>query len=129
MHDLTKRFLSALDQLHRDRDVEPIVDLFSDDATLNKAGMPHGQRGKDGARTFWKQYRDVFGDIDASFQHTVTDDGIAYLEWTSHGTLADGKDFSYDGVSVLEATGETLDAFRTYYDTAAFLEKQSAVGT
>jgi ketosteroid isomerase-like protein len=58
----------------------------------------------------------------------VTEDGIAYLEWTSQGTLPDGTDFSYDGVSVLEPRGETIDAFRTYYDTAAFLPKQSAVG-
>ena len=30
-------------------------------------------------------------------------------------------DFRYDGVSVSEADGETIDAFRTYYDTSAFL--------
>ena len=127
MHDLTKQFVSALDDLHRDKNVEPLVELFSDDATLNKAGMPHGQHGKDGARAFWEQYREVFDEIDASFQHTVTEDGIAYLEWTSEGTLADGSSFSYDGVSVLESQGDTIDAFRTYYDTAAFLEKKSAV--
>lgn len=95
---------------------------------LSKAGMPHEQHGKDGARTFWEQYRRVFGEIEASFQHTVTEDGIAYLEWTSRGTLADGTEFSYDGVSVLESHTDTIDAFRTYYDTAAFLQKQSAVG-
>ena len=108
--------------------MEPLVGLFGDDAELSKAGMPHGMHGKDGARTFWTQYRRVFGEIDASFRHTVTEDGIAYLEWTSKGTLADGTDFSYDGVSVLESRTGTIDAFRTYYDTAAFLEKQSAVG-
>jgi hypothetical protein len=37
----------------------------------------------------------------------------------SRGTLTDGTKFSYDGVSVLEASGETVDKFRTYYDTAA----------
>lgn len=128
MHDLTKRFVSALDDLHRDGNVGRLVELFGDGATLNKAGMPHGQHGKDGARTFWQQYRRVFDQIDATFGHIVTDDGIAYLEWTSHGTLADGSEFGYDGVSVLESDGDTIRAFRTYYDTAAFLEKQSAVG-
>jgi len=59
----------------------------------------------------------------------VIDDDIAYLEWTSTGTLADGADFGYDGVSVLESTGDTIETFRTYYDTAAFLDKQSAVGS
>lgn len=127
MEDLTKQFTAALDELHRERDVEPLVALFSDDAVLTKAGMPHDQHGKDGARQFWQQYRDVFDEIDASFSHTVTQDGIAFLEWTSKGTLADGADFSYDGVSVLQADGDTIDGFRTYYDTAAFLEKQSSV--
>ncbi|BDX35085.1 epoxide hydrolase [Mycobacterium antarcticum] len=127
MDDLTKKFINALGDLHRNGNVAPLVDLFADDATLNKAGMPHGQHGKDGARTFWEQYRHVFDQIEATFSHTVTDDGIAYLEWTSNGTLADGTDFSYDGVSVLEGSGDAIEAFRTYYDTAAFLEKKSAV--
>ena len=127
MADLTKQFIDALGELHREGDVEPLVDLFGAEASLSKAGMPHGKHGKDGAREFWEQYRHVFGEIEATFQHTVTADGITYLEWTSTGTLADGTDFGYDGVSVLEATGETIDAFRTYYDTAAFLEKKSAV--
>ena len=58
---------------------------------------------------------------DADFRHTVTDDELAYLEWTSKGTLHDGTEFSYDGVSVLESRGGAITAFRTYYDTAAFL--------
>lgn len=131
MHDLAQKFVNALDRLHRDRDVDPLVDLFGDDATLNKAGLPHGQRGKDGARAFWQQYRDVFGDIDAAFRHRVTDDDVTFLEWTSEGTLRDGTAFRYDGVSVLEAKDGSVTAFRTYYDTAAFLDTDlaSAVGT
>jgi ketosteroid isomerase-like protein len=121
MTAMTERFVTALRELHHNREVEPLVDLFADDATLNKAGIPHGQNGKDGARTFWEQYRDVFDDIDATFTHTVTDDDLAYLEWTSEGTLRDGTDFRYDGVSVLETQNDEIGAFRTYYDTAAFL--------
>lgn len=127
MDDLTQKFVNALGELHSSDDVEPLVALFTDDATLNKAGMPHGQSGKDGARTFWEQYRRVFGDIDSTFHNVVTGDGIAFLEWTSTGTLSNGSAFSYDGVSVLESGGDEIEAFRTFYDTAAFLEKQSAI--
>ena len=127
MDDLTQKFVNALGELHRGDDVEPLVALFTDDATLNKAGMPHGQSGKDGARTFWEQYRRVFGEIDSTFHNVVTGDGIAFLEWTSTGTLTNGSAFSYDGVSVLESGGDEIEAFRTFYDTAAFLEKQSAI--
>lgn len=121
MADITEKFVTALGELHRSREVEPLVALFAENATLNKAGIPHGEKGKDGARTFWEQYRDVFDDIDATFNHTVADDGLAYLEWTSQGTLRDGTDFTYDGVSVLESHDGEIGAFRTYYDTAAFL--------
>jgi ketosteroid isomerase-like protein len=121
MTDMTERFASALHELHQNRKVEPLVDLFADDATLDKAGMPHGKSGKDGARTFWQEYRDVFDRIDATFTHTAAGDDLAYLEWTSEGTLRNGTDFRYDGVSVLQSQNEEIGAFRTYYDTAAFL--------
>ena len=128
MEDLTRKFVAALGQLHHDGNADPLVDLFSEDATLNKAGMPHGQRGRDGARAFWEQYRNVFGEIKSTFHHVVTGDGIAFLEWTSNGTLSNGAGVGYDGVSVLESgDGQTVEAFRTFYDTAAFLEKQSAI--
>jgi len=118
---MTQQFVAALDELHQQREVGALVALFGDDATLDRAGLPRGERGKDGARAFWEQYRDVFGDIDASFRNRVGGDQIAFLEWTSKGTLRDGTAFAYDGVSVLESHGDTIDAFRTYYDTAAFL--------
>ena len=121
MHDLAERFVTALDQLHGDGDVEPLVELFDEDASLDKAGVPHGQHGKEGARTFWREYREVFDVIGAEFRHTVTEDALAYLEWTSKGTLHDGTEFSYDGVSVLESRDGAITAFRTSYDTAAFL--------
>lgn len=121
MADIVDRFVAALGDLHSARDVDPLVELFAEDATLRKLGMPHEERGKEGARQFWLQYRDVFGSIDSKFQHVAHSDGIAFLEWTSEGTLSNGAEFSYEGVSVLEASGDTIDAFRTYYDTAAFL--------
>jgi ketosteroid isomerase-like protein len=121
MDEIVDRFVTALGELHSTRDVDPLVDLFADDANLRKLGMPHEERGKDGARNFWRQYRDVFGSIEASFDHVVSSDGIAFLEWTSTGTLRNGSDFRYEGVSVLEASGQSIGSFRTYYDTAAFL--------
>ena len=121
MHEITERFVAALNALHSARDVNGLVDLFAEDATLSKSGVPAQEHGKQGARNFWQRYREVFDTIDASFRHTISAEGIAFLEWTSHGTLSDGSDFRYDGVSVLEAYGDSIDAFRTYYDTAAFL--------
>lgn len=128
MRELIERFVGALDELHYDGNIEPLVQLFGKNASLVRAGMPYGQRGAEGARTFWTEYRNVFDHIDAAFTHTTIDHAIAYLEWTSHGTLVDGTEIDYEGVSVLEATGETIEAFRTYYDTAAFNQRKNAIG-
>ena len=37
MADMTEKFVTALSELHKNREVAPLVDLFADDATLNKA--------------------------------------------------------------------------------------------
>jgi SnoaL-like domain len=110
---IVDRFVAALGDLHSARDVGPLVELFAEDATLRKLGMPNEERGKEGARSFWSQYRDVFGSVDASFQHVASSDGIAFLKWTSEGTLRNGADFRYEGVSVLEAPGESIGSFMT----------------
>jgi ketosteroid isomerase-like protein len=121
MEELTSKFVDALAQLHDNGDSGPLAELFADDAILSKAGVPHAQHGRDGATAFWEDYRNVFDTIESTFENTVTEPETAFLEWKSTGTLRDGTDFSYDGVSVLEGDGEAITAFRTYYDTAAFL--------
>lgn len=128
MHDIAQRFVTALGELHSSKDAGPIADLFTDDATLSKVGVPHEEKGRDGARTFWQQYREVFDEISSDFSHQVTDEGVAYLEWTSKGTLRDGTSFTYDGISVLEGAEDRINAFRTYYDTAAFLQTDATRG-
>lgn len=118
--DLVRAFTDALGRLHADRDVEPLVALFAEDATLAKLDRPHEEHGPAGARQFWLAYRDVFDDVAVTFGHTVEGEDSAALEWTSNGTLRDGTPLSYRGVSVLEVGTEQLNAFRTYYDAAAF---------
>ena len=124
MQELTERFIDALHRLHAEADVEPMAALFSDDAQLSKLGQRHEERGPDGARRFWQTYRDVFGDIEVTFTHTVRDGDSVALEWTSTGTLSGGGSISYEGVSVLEG-GESITAFRTYYDSASFGHEQA----
>lgn len=124
MHDLTQQFVDALGELHESRDVDPLVGLFSNGAALEKAGVPHTAHGRDGARAFWEQYRDVFDKISVTYRNTISDDGISVLEWRSEGTLRDGTSFRYDGVSILQCGGNEIDGFRTYYDTAAFLASE-----
>ncbi|HVR00238.1 MAG TPA: hypothetical protein VMS16_15755 [Mycobacterium sp.] len=121
MDAIVDRFVAALGDLHSTRDVGPLVELFADDATLRKLGMPHEERGRR-ARAASGVNTATSSAASAHLSDTsqvVT--GIAFLDWTSEGTLSNGADFRYAGVSVLEARVESIDSFRTYYDTAAFL--------
>jgi ketosteroid isomerase-like protein len=129
MQDLTERFIQALHALHADRSVEPLVELFDDDAELTKLGDRHTAHGSDGARDFWQNYREVFDDVEATFLKTIVNEDVAALEWTSQGTLSNGEEFRYEGVSILEGGADSLRGFRTYYDSAAFRPSGvSAVG-
>lgn len=121
MRELTERFMEALHQLHADRDVEPMVALYSDDATLTKLGDQNEAHGTDGARTFWENYRAVFDGISSTFDHTIVGETAVSLEWVSQGSLRGGHPFSYAGASMLEGDAEKISSFRTYYDSAAFV--------
>ncbi len=123
MHDLTERFADALHRIDADRDTGPMIELTADDAELMKLDGNHQATGKDGAKTFWEDYRNVFGDLETTFTHTVVGEDIAALEWTSTGTLRSGKPFEYNGVTVIQGDDETVSGVRTYYDSAAFLQE------
>ena len=123
MHSMTERFTAALHTIDSDRDVAPMLDLTGDDAELMKLDERNEASGKDGARTFWEDYRNVFGDLETTFTGSVIGETSAALEWTSTGTLRSGKPFEYKGVTVLQGDDETVSGVRTYYDSAAFLQE------
>ena len=122
MHSMTERFTDALHRIDSDRDVQPMVDLTGDDAQLVKLDEHHETSGKDGAKTFWEDYRNIFGDLETTFTHTVVGEDIAALEWTSKGTLRSGKPFEYKGVTVIQGDDQSVSGVRTYYDSAAFVQ-------
>jgi ketosteroid isomerase-like protein len=123
VHNLTERFTEALHRIDADRDTGPMVELTADDAELMKLDGNHTATGKDGAKTFWDDYRNVFGDLQTTFTHTVVGEDITALEWTSTGTLRSGRPFEYNGVTVIQGDDETVSGVRTYYDSAAFLQE------
>jgi ketosteroid isomerase-like protein len=125
VHTTTERFTDALHRLDADRDPQPLVDLAGEDTRLVKLDEHHETTGPEGARTFWQDYRDVFGDIETEFTHRVVGENSAALEWTSTGTLRSGKPFTYRGVTLIEGDEESLSGVRTYYDSAAFLREPS----
>ena len=127
MHTMTERFTAALHHLVAEGDPQLLVDLTGDDAVLIKLDQHHEARGRDGARRFWEDYRNVFGDIETTFTQTIVGEGSAALEWTSQGRLSTGRPITYRGVTVIEGDDERLSGVRTYYDSAAFLQQTADI--
>lgn len=123
MHSMTERFTAALHTIDSDRDVAPMIELTGEDAELIKLDERHETSGKDGAKVFWEDYRNVFGDLETTFTASVIGESSAALEWTSTGTLRSGKPFTYRGVTVIEGDEDQLTGVRTYYDSAAFVQQ------
>jgi ketosteroid isomerase-like protein len=115
------RFMSALQRAEQSHDPNPLVELFHDDAELHTLAKEEVAKGRDGAAKFWTDYLKVFEAVKSEFTRVTSDATGAAMEWTADGTLANGKPIRYRGVSVIELDGDRVKAFRTYYDTAAFV--------
>lgn len=121
------RFMRTLQQAEQTKDVEPLVRLFADDAELSAPGAAgRAERGREGARRFWREYLTAFAEVRSAFTSVHADGDFAALEWESAGTLSGSDEpLKYRGVSLLEFRGDEVRAFRTYYDSAAFLPQGS----
>lgn len=117
-NETARGFIAALRTLEQDRDCEPMVELFADDAQLSRLDRP-GARGD--ARQFWTEYRRSFGEISTTVTHATEGSASVALEWTSRGSTSDGRGVDYAGVSILDIDGSQITGLRTYYDSAAFL--------
>jgi ketosteroid isomerase-like protein len=111
-------FIAALRALEETGDVESMAALYADDAETSGPTDNEPHVGKDGARRFWRMYRDSFEEITSSFTNVVAGaGGTLMLEWTSEGRALTGGRVGYAGVSVVELRGGRIQRFRTYFDT------------
>lgn len=118
-------FMDALQTLEQNNDPETLAALFTDDASLVR--MTHKTyEGHDDIRRFWSEYLEPFDDLATEFYNVTEDDDGAVLEWETKGSLKGGKPIHYRGVSSLSFSGDKVGAFRTYYDSAAFLSEGSS---
>ncbi|WP_437483670.1 nuclear transport factor 2 family protein [Sorangium sp. So ce1014] len=112
-------FIEALRRIEERGDVEPMARLFAPNAELSNVTITRPLRGPDGARDFWRGYRHTFGEVQSDFRCVVESDKSSVLEWKSHGTLANGVVFSYEGVSVIEHPAGAITRFKAYFDPRA----------
>lgn len=113
--------MRALQQAEQTGDVEPLVQMFTDEAELRNLATAQPLKGVDGARQFWRDYLSAFQRIHSHFTDVLEHEGRAALEWISEGVLCNGEPITYRGISILEAGHGRVRRFRAYYDSAAFL--------
>ncbi len=120
---VAREFLTALAALEGERELDPLAALFADDAELRTSALSQTFTGPDGAREFWRSYRETFGDMASTYDTQLADDGAVMLEWETTGDAADGQRIRYRGVSVLRVADGRIRAFRAYFDPAALVRQ------
>jgi limonene-1,2-epoxide hydrolase len=115
-----QRFIEALRALEETNDLERMVSLFADGAEISNPMETTPLHGQEGARKFWRTYRDSFEEIHSDFSKILESDETAMLEWNSRGRLRGDRPIDYSGVSVLELRDGRVHRFRTYFDGRPF---------
>ncbi|MFK7422615.1 nuclear transport factor 2 family protein [Micrococcus luteus] len=118
----TDRFVEALHRMD-EGEAAPLLELFAEGATLQRPEKD-ASGADQGSEEFWRQYREVFSSLSTEFVSVREEGDLGVLEWTSTGTLTTGREVSYAGVSLLEFSGDLVQRFATYYDTAAFVSPE-----
>ena|SRR6056297_623791 len=125
--NMSQRFAEALQQTERTGDVEPVSQLFAEDASLSSPERDVHKQGRQGIREFWQSYLDSFDTVRSEFRTLREADGLCVLEWDSEVSWKQGNQTSYRGATVLEVQNDQVQRFATYYDTAALEQlKRSA---
>ncbi len=117
----TEEFMSALQHAESSKDPAGLVALHAGDVTLSNL-TTKTWKGTDGAQAFWEAYLSDFGTIHSEFTHHHESGGLGVMEWNAKGTLKNGDEIDYRGVSIIEIEDGKVGAFRTYYDSAAFVK-------
>lgn len=121
--NVAEKFRDALWRLEEERDVEPLVEVHSEDCVVGNVAVPRTFEGHDGLREFWTSYRKTFDEMKSEFRAVFSDgDGHAALEWTTTGTAKD-RSVEYGGVSVLEIEGNRVKRFMAYFDPREFADQ------
>jgi ketosteroid isomerase-like protein len=108
-----QRFVDALARLEESGDVEPLLELFSDDAQVSNVASRRTFHGRDGARDFWREYK---GMLKSTFRNMIEAGDRVALEWESSGTAHNGAAVDYEGVSIIEWDGDRISRFYAYFD-------------
>lgn len=117
-NEITENFVNPLRQLEVNGDVEVMVPLFAEGSEIGNTALNETLKGIGGVREFWTNYRGTFAELESNFRNRIAADGSSALEWETTGRSADGDEFRYQQVSVLEHYEEKITRFFAYLDPA-----------
>lgn len=123
---IVQDFMEALAETEASHDPTPLVNLFTEEAEMDRMTGQEHLSGRGAALRFWSEYLSAFRDIQSDVYHVVEQDNQIVMEWTSRAETARGKSFEYCGVSILETADDQVCKFRTYYDSAKVLSANAA---
>lgn len=119
--DTTRSFIAALRHLEQERDLDPMAELFSDDAEVRSIDGHGPRQGPDGIRALFEEYLKQFDEVSTTFTQVTEGGTHAALEWTTKAVRAGGHDVSYTGVTIIDLADGRVAGFRTCYDSAALM--------
>lgn len=122
---LTERFMTALNTAEDTGELSDLLALHGPEVILQNL-TTQTWSGQEGARTFWERYLSDFAKIHSTFTYHGDAGDLGLMEWVGQGELQGGAAIEYRGISVIEHDGQSVTAFRTYYDTAAFIKPAAA---
>ena len=117
--EIADSFIGALRELEENRDVEALVEIHAEDCEVGNVSVSETFRGHDGLREFWTEYRKTFGEMKSTFRNIFAAGGRVALEWVTEGTSNEGRPVRYEGVSIIEADGDSITRFRAYFDAGS----------
>ena len=120
--EIAQRFIEALEESEETHDPTAVADLFSDDADIVRMTGQEHLSGRDAGLRFWTEYLSAFRDIHSDIYNVIEQGNKIVLEWSSEAETTKGKPLAYCGVSILEVDAGRIKRFRTYYDSAKFLQ-------
>ena len=116
-------FVDALRKVEDAGEVDAMVAMYADDATVGNVAERRTHHGPDGAREFWSAYVTSFTRVRSEFRLIVESERAIVLEWTSDVRTAAGAEARYDGVSVVETHDGRIVRFAAYFDPADLAAK------
>lgn len=120
--EMAERFMRTLQEMEQSKDTRAMVDLFSESADLHRLTGDENAKGREGAQKFWQEYLSAFQKVTSRFTNVIETDNTAVMEWIAKAEPETAEPFEYEGVSIIQVENGKVSRFRTYYDSARFVQ-------